>query len=91
MSAAVRFGLSPTVAGRQSRQGNGSKESTRDSKPLSREDFKVVGTKKTKTTFEPERITIETTYRSPDLKKRYGMTPPKITEKDVIDRSEIPP
>lgn len=89
-SAAVAFGLAPTVAGRQSGETTDSTEITPDDGTVSREDFEIVGTKKTKTTFEPDTITIQTTYRSQDLKKRYGMTPPKITEEKVFDRSKIP-
>lgn len=86
MGTVVGFGLFPAVAG----QTDNSEESTYDDETLSRKDFKVVGTKKTKTTFEPNTIVIETIFWSQDLKKRYGRTPPKITEKEVIDRSKIP-
>lgn len=77
-------GILPTVSGRPD-NASGS-----PGRSLTRDDFEVVGTKRTKTRFEPGTITIETTYRSKDLKKRYGMTPPKITKEEVIDRAEIP-
>lgn len=51
------------------------------------ERFKVVGTKKRRVRIEPETITIETTYKSRDLKRRYGVTPPKFTETETYDRS----
>lgn len=53
-------------------------------------DFRVIGTKKAKVTFKPNTITVEVTYKSSDLKKRYGVTPPKFTETTEYDRTEVP-
>lgn len=84
-------GLIPTVSAHQSIRSNKSKDTTWQHTNPSRKDFKVSGTKRTKTIFKPETIVTEATYRSKDLKRRYGMTPPVTTEEPVvIDRSQIP-
>lgn len=59
------------------------------------DSLKVVGTKKMKVRYEPDTVTLETTYKSPALKKRYGWTPPKFVKttersKDELGRTGLP-
>lgn len=53
------------------------------------DDFEIVGTKETKTSFDPDSITVEITYKSPELQKRYGTTPPQSTEAIEYPRENV--
>lgn len=52
-------------------------------------DFTVQERKKTKTTYKPDTITVETRYTSDDLVHRFGIDSGTITDEIEYDRSEF--
>lgn len=82
--ATVALGVLPTAATAKSDGTNGKKNGKKTI-----DDFKVEGTKKTKRKYTEDTIVVTETYRSPDLARRYGVTPPKFEKTREYDRSEI--
>lgn len=82
---AVGAGFVPTVS---AHNGHTKRKDGRETEQ-SVMDFKVTGEKITSIEFSPDTIIINTEKRSPDLKKRFGITPPKLTETETIDRTKL--
>ncbi|UPW00504.1 hypothetical protein M0R88_00010 [Halorussus gelatinilyticus] len=50
------------------------------------EKFRVTGREIVQTKIRPEEVTVRTRKISPDLKKRYGLTPPVLTKTETFRR-----
>jgi len=67
----------------------GNSDKSKGEGPPTMEDFKVEGTKKTKTKYTEDTIVVTEKYHSPDLARRYDVTPPTFEKTTDYDRAKI--